>query len=121
MLSRIVDICVDPYDELKKRSPGTTHRHYAPAIPLKLWSGPDEDVFIMTGEDKWCYIGMRQPPEGAFTARLFPSMEKYAKGLFSAMREMETSGSDMIIADLPDDEDLGSAVRNRLLRAAETK
>jgi hypothetical protein len=38
--------------------------------------------------------------------------------MFSAMRELESCGAELIIADLPDSRGIGEAIRNRLARAA---
>jgi L-threonylcarbamoyladenylate synthase len=51
----------------------------------------------------------------------FTTMEEYAKGLFSALRDLERSGVDVILAELPAEEGVGLAVRDRLSRAAEFK
>jgi L-threonylcarbamoyladenylate synthase len=99
-----------------RRSPGTRYRHYAPSVELRLWEGASQGVF--DGEGAWCYMGMRKPPEGALRKIIFASPEKYAHGLFSAMRELERCGAKLIIADFPDTPGIGEAIRNRLWRAA---
>jgi hypothetical protein len=38
--------------------------------------------------------------------------------MFSAMRELESCGAELIIADFPDSRGIGEAIRNRLARAA---
>jgi L-threonylcarbamoyladenylate synthase len=99
-----------------RRSPGTRYRHYAPSIELRLWEDDSQDVF--DGESAWCYMGMRLPPKGALCAMIFATPEEYARGLFTAMRELERCGAKLIIADFLDAPGIGEAIRNRLSRAA---
>jgi L-threonylcarbamoyladenylate synthase len=49
---------------------------------------------------------------------IFESLEEYARRLFSTLREFEGSGGEMIVAELPDEKNLGCAISNRLKRAA---
>jgi L-threonylcarbamoyladenylate synthase len=101
------------------RSPGTRYRHYAPRIPLLL----REDGSVWSKAAAWeparrAYVGIR-PPEGEFAfVRLFPDTESYARGLFSALRELERSGACVIVADWPAEDRLGLALRDRLKRAS---
>ncbi|GHV28734.1 threonylcarbamoyl-AMP synthase [Synergistales bacterium] len=102
-----------------RRSPGTRHRHYAPAVPLLPHRRGDVSSFAPLGR-RWCYIGMTEPPEEGeppLKKILFASAEDYAKGLYSTLRELETL-CDVIVAELPEGGALGEAVRDRLKRAA---
>ncbi|MDR1483003.1 MAG: threonylcarbamoyl-AMP synthase [Synergistaceae bacterium] len=121
MLSLVTEVadCPEDEDEIKRRSPGTRHRHYAPSIPLIL-SEDRGDLSSVCG-GKWCYMGITPPPPGAFKTAMFQSVDEYAHGMFSALRDLESTGASAIIAELPEDRGLGAAVRNRLMRAAETK
>ena len=108
--------------EIAHRSPGTRHRHYAPDIPLFLCDGADHAPFLEVSGLKWCYMGTKEPPEdmGApYREVIFGSLGEYASGLFARLREFEASGAEMIIAQIPWDDGIGSAIRNRLERAAE--
>ena len=99
-----------------RRSPGTRHRHYAPSVEIRLWEC-EERTFFQNAE-KWCYVGIRIPPDGSMKNIIFDTPRDYARGLFSALRELEGCGASVIIADLPDGAGLGEAIRNRLLHAA---
>ena len=121
MLSSVVKLADEANHELLHRSPGTRHRHYAPDIPLLLWDGEGEELFALPSGEKWCYMGIKEPPiqpEQNMQKIIFCSIEEYAKGLFAALRELESRGADKIIAELPEGRGLGEAVRNRLLRAS---
>ena len=98
-----------------RRSPGTRHRHYAPSTEVRLWESGGLEVFQYEG--RWCYVGMRTPPDGFVRKITFDTYEDYARGLFRALRDLENCGA-VIIADLPDNTGLGEAIRNRLLHAA---
>lgn len=99
-----------------RRSPGTRHRHYAPTVPVMLWSGGD----IAVESDRWSFIGMAEPPLEwgvPVVRRLFGGVDEYARELFFSLREFEIV-SDIIIAELPDSSGIGAALRDRLERAA---
>ncbi|MDR1134184.1 MAG: threonylcarbamoyl-AMP synthase [Synergistaceae bacterium] len=114
-LAEITEPCPRSPDK-SRRSPGTRYRHYAPSVELRLWEDGSPGVF--GGESAWCYMGMKKPPEGALRTIIFATPEEYARGLFSAMRELERCGAKLIIADFPDAPGIGEAIRNRLSRAA---
>jgi L-threonylcarbamoyladenylate synthase len=121
MLARVTEVFDGDVKELSARSPGASHRHYAPDIPLFLWDGEERASFEMASDMKWCYMGIKAPPgdlDNAHKKFIFKSMEEYARELFSKLREFESCGGEIIIAELPDEKNLGSAIRNRLQRAA---
>lgn len=102
-----------------RRSPGTRYRHYAPKIPLFL----REDESVWDKVVPWtaaqrAYVGIRPPVACCAIIRLFPDVESYARGLFAALREMEKSGAQVIIADWPEAARVGLALRDRLKRAS---
>jgi len=102
-------------------SPGTRYRHYAPSIPVVL-RGPGEewakDPRLCRSGVRIAYVGMSPSPVVALIEIRFGTVEGYATGLFSALRELERSGADVILAELPAEEGVGLAVRDRLRRAA---
>lgn len=118
MLAQIADLCEEEDDRLALRSPGTRYRHYAPALPLLLWTGEDLEMFERIAGMKWCYMGIQEPPAGSYRKIIFHSMEEYARKLFLALRELESCGGGVIVAEQPKDSGIGSAIRNRLSRAA---
>ena len=105
----------------EERSPGTRDRHYAPSIPVILVEAGKArtgEPGLPGGGAPAAYVGMSPPPAGVVAAARFASVEEYAKGLFSALRELERSGAEVILAELPAGEGVGLAVRDRLARAA---
>ena len=108
------------------RSPGMRYRHYAPSIPLLLDNDEAvrEKAFAMGKNIAW--MGMKEPD---FLFRkgeikdvlriLFETPENYARGLFHALRTLEISGADVIVAQWPsDDGGIRLALRDRLERAS---
>ncbi|MDR1514587.1 MAG: threonylcarbamoyl-AMP synthase [Synergistaceae bacterium] len=121
MLAKVADLSDGDERAFAHRSPGTLHRHYAPDVPLFLWDGFERASFEMARGVKWCYMGVKEPPKDLDTSYrkiIFSSLDEYARELFSMLREFETSGGQIIIAQLPGESDIGSAIRNRLERAA---
>lgn len=121
MLEEFVDLAADD-EEFGYRSPGNLHRHYAPQIPLLLWdpSKNGDGIFVRVEDVPWCYMGLSGTPEGVrepMKKIVFGSVQDYAKGLFSTLRDLETL-CNVIVAELPEDAGLGRAVRNRLEKAA---
>ena len=118
MLSEVITLADAAADSpLSRRSPGTRHRHYAPLIPLILWNGTTGELLELS-DSSWCYMGMREPPLKPVRKIIFRSIEEYARRLFSSLRELERCGADVIVAELPEGDGLGEAVKNRLIRAA---
>jgi L-threonylcarbamoyladenylate synthase len=120
MLMGVVNLGREDNAELRLRSPGNRHRHYAPSIPVLLWESGDDAVFGRVAGSKWCYMGVSEPPKDVSPEiiRLYASVDDYARELFSALREFERSGRGVIVAELPPPAGVGEAVRNRLTRAA---
>lgn len=121
-LAQFVDVAGDEdSDKVKYRSPGTLHRHYAPSIPMVLWDREGDDVFPTVSGCKWSYIGVAEPPSCVVEPCekiIADSIKDYARLLYSALRELEASGAEMIVAELPGCAEIGEAVRDRLKRAA---
>lgn len=109
-------------EHVLKRSPGTRFRHYAPGIPLLTWREGEEIRFAGDEHGKKrrviSYMGMRRFPEETLRSIYFEDPENYARGLFSAMRELERSGAEVIIAEWPEVEGVGRAIQDRLRRAS---
>ena len=102
---------------LKKRSPGTRYRHYAPRCKVLLWKA-EEDWPKIRGE-RVGYMGIRRPPvDLGDDAIFFDSLENYARGLFMGLRYLEKRGVEAIIADYPEKRGVGLAIRDRLYRAS---
>lgn len=101
--------------ESVKRSPGTRYRHYAPGIPLVL-----TDSYSSYGAEgkKWAWIGTTEPEHLPYIKIIFRDTEEYAKELFRALRMIEKSGAEIIVAQIPEESGIGRALKDRLIRAS---
>lgn len=107
-------------------SPGVGIRHYAPRTPLQLVHSRPELVEAMhRGHQRQaalCPTDWSVPTASAQVPwAAWEDTPALAHRLYSALRELDSTGSDMILAPLPDiraGDDLRSAVRDRLLKAA---
>ncbi len=115
------DVVPSPDRKEAGRSPGTRYRHYAPSIPVVLldhdgaWKNDPRLGGVFAGV---AYVGISPAPVDVVAQVRFGSVKQYAGGLFSALRAMERSGAEVILAELPPEEGVGLAVRDRLRRAA---
>lgn len=113
-------------EEAKRRSPGTRYRHYSPEAPVVLVrAGCDTTVlaaWASSAAGLIGYIGWR----GVLTAlpnvvsRAVPEGDAaaLASRLYGALRELDAAGARVILCDEPATGGLGTAVAERLARAA---
>ena len=62
--------------------------------------------------------GIHTPPGNPLQSIRPETLEAYAHALFSSLRQLENSGAEILVAELPPQEGIGRAIRNRLERAA---
>ncbi|MEF8795786.1 MAG: L-threonylcarbamoyladenylate synthase [Salinivenus sp.] len=98
------------------RSPGTKHRHYAPAASVRLVQSP---AAAEPGSDA-AYIGLEAPtqPEAFRRCRVADDVEAYARDLFHFFRACDRADCSRIYAQVVAGEGLGRALNDRLQRAA---
>jgi L-threonylcarbamoyladenylate synthase len=99
-----------------QRSPGTRHRHYAPAARVRLVEHPSEAEPGPTD----AYIGLDAPAEpDAFEAvYVEKDLAAYAHDLFHVFRACDEAGIEAIYAQTVAPSGLGCALNDRLRRAA---
>ena len=108
-------------------SPGMKYRHYAPSSPFLLLSGDDEaqtEFLKKAAKNENCAI-LCYDEEAKYlnSEKLIPIGQKddlahQAKVLFTALRDADKLGADVIYGHLPPKEGLGLALYNRMIRAA---
>lgn len=106
------------------RSPGTRYRHYAPKARMVL-AGPPEvngvvDELLSAGRTVGA-ITTRTLAGGrpGLKVRVVPGdLAGYARELFTALRELDDLGCEVIVAETVGEDGLGSAVMDRLRRAS---
>ena len=126
-----VEIAPSVVSELKENerplSPGMKYRHYAPNSPLVLVDGSDDNMlrFLSSAQktencailcyeeeltclknDKLICIGKRA------------DTESHARVIFTALRDADKLGADVIYGHLPVKDGIGLALYNRMIRAA---
>jgi L-threonylcarbamoyladenylate synthase len=106
-----------PDGDVKKRSPGTRYRHYAPKPPVYVWT-PGEEIPRPAVPSASGFMGTTPPPLPFARTTLFDSTESYAMGMFAAFRRFEAEGVFYIVAEWPEPDGLGLALRDRIHRAA---
>ena len=116
----------------KARSPGMRHRHYAPNAKVLLVEGSVVAVTAKIKELidayrlKTCKVGVLATDETAtqYEAHVVKSLGSrfnlalIAQNLFRLLREFDSEGVDVIIAEGVPAEGLGLAVMNRLRKAS---
>jgi len=104
----------DPSDKQAPRVPGALEKHYAPRTPLYLCSRDGlsaklEDVQVLA-------IG--ELPAGVSGIALPRDPQRYARGFYAALRELDARGAHALQAELPPNESAWEAITDRLQRAA---
>jgi L-threonylcarbamoyladenylate synthase len=101
-------------------APGQLPSHYAPRTPLLLGTRaiPRDLASKRVG---FLGVGPAQPTPGYAVVEWLSSageLREAAAHLFAAMRRLDESGLDFIIAELAPDHGLGVAINDRLVRAS---
>ncbi len=105
----------EPLADALRQSPGTRHRHYAPRARVRLVAVEEAEPSL---DAAW--IGLSAPPPGYGAVTVCPTVSDYARHLFDAFRQSDAAGLARIDAEpIPEDGGLGSAVMDRLRRAAQ--
>jgi len=115
-----IKVVLPESNELKKRSPGTRYRHYAPDKPLFLFENENElaTIYEEIKNKKVGYMGLFDTNFKTSEKIVFKNLVEYAKMLFATLRYLDCKNIDVIVAELPSNKGLGRAVRDRLLRAS---
>lgn len=119
-------------ENIVAKAPGMKYRHYAPKAPLYIVEGKSEEVIrfinaeavknategritgiLATEETKKCYTGGM-----VFCVGERANAESIAAGLFDTLRSFDETGVSVIYSESFADNPLGTAIMNRLLKAA---
>jgi L-threonylcarbamoyladenylate synthase len=108
-------------------SPGVGLKHYAPRARLVLAGWDTAELLKLAGKlrAEGEVIGIMMPGdvniEPAYLIYRWgdpTDHEELARRLFAGLRELDTAGATVIICPLPQNDGLGVAIRDRLLKAA---
>jgi len=116
-------------------SPGTLLKHYAPRAEVRLWTGQPDTLLAAMRRDIEAQLGAGRrvgvllfdedrPAINGLAVLLMPlgsraHLADAASSLFAAMRALDRSGVDVIVASDPGRDGLGLTIWDRLFRAAE--
>ncbi len=117
---------------IRPKAPGMRYRHYAPKAPLTIVEGSEENVIrkinALTAqyhaEGKKTGVMAAGENIAAYHADLVKNVGSrsedvtIAQSLFSALREFDAAGTDVIFSESFDTPRMGQAIMNRLLKAA---
>lgn len=91
-------------------APGLLRSHYAPSTRLEVFESDAELVEARRRhEDRGLKVVVVPRPVDDFD---------YSRSLYAALRECDGRNGDVMLALLPEDDGLGTAIRDRLLRAS---
>jgi len=102
-------------------SPGLKYAHYKPAAEVKLFRSVAELPLLAESTEKVGVLllasALKGPPEG-WTVVQFKDLKAYAKGLYASFFDFDRIGCTVVWAQFPPAGGLGTALANRLLKAA---
>ncbi|MEM9227796.1 MAG: L-threonylcarbamoyladenylate synthase [Verrucomicrobiota bacterium] len=105
------------------RAPGRFKRHYSPRTPLTLLPTGELPPQATDKQAAWIALS-RERAEAASSAysRYWLSetgeLEGVARELFALLRKVDSTGLECIYLELPPDKGIGTALKDRMLRAA---
>jgi L-threonylcarbamoyladenylate synthase len=107
------------------RVPGQHPRHYSPRAKVTLSRPEDLAASVEAALARGLTVGVIAPqgfvlkPDARMLAVSAPSaLEEYARRLYRWFRDFDNAHCDLIFATLPEERGLGSAIADRLRRAA---
>ncbi len=112
---------IQPHSSSNPLAPGMLKSHYAPRIPLE-W-GDLKALLKKHAGKQLAVLAFREavpevPPEFQEVLSAEGDMAEAARKLFAAMRRLDASGAELILAEQLPEQGLGRAVNDRLRRAA---
>jgi L-threonylcarbamoyladenylate synthase len=100
-------------------SPGLKYTHYKPDAEVRLFGSPADLAQAEVAGHKVAVmlVGDAPVPDG-WEVRRFADWKAFARGLYSSFFELDRLGCTLILAQLPSAEGVGTAIANRLYKAA---
>lgn len=102
-------------DKESPRSPGLRHKHYSPRAKIIIVEGAAEFGDVQTA----AYIGLDRPAARFALDRICSTVEEYAHSIFEFFRECDRAGVHTIYCERVVEKEIGAALMDRILRAAE--
>lgn len=121
-----------PEGDFRPKAPGMKYRHYAPKAPLKIIQGDlqktiakiNEIVQNSIDENKKVGILATEETKSFYQKGIVISlgsrneMKSIGRNLFEALRSFDDAGVDIILSEAFEEDELGTAVMNRLKKSA---
>lgn len=98
----------------ERRSPGMRHQHYSPRASVKLVSPAD----VIVDPAVATFIGLHDRPENFAFKSICSSADEYAHQMFEFFRECDRQGIEIIYCESVPEVGIGTALMDRLRRAA---
>jgi L-threonylcarbamoyladenylate synthase len=112
--SVVADIIVSGGGDEERRSPGMRHQHYSPRASVKLVSPAD----AIDDPGTTAFIGLHDRSESFAFKTICSSTDEYAHKMFEFFRECDRRGIEIIYCESVPETGIGTALMDRLRRAA---
>lgn len=115
------DVMPGAGSRLLASSPGTRYRHYAPACAIKIASPGQAGRVAAELAEAGSRVGLiatTRAPAGVTEIACVSGTTELAAVLYTALREAERAGVEVVVVESVKEEGLGRAVMDRLRRAA---
>ncbi len=101
-------------------SPGLLAKHYSPRTPVVLMSSLADGSTLPSRIGVILFAPRNLPfkPKSEITLSTSGDLAEVAASLFSALRDLDSQGIDLIVVDTCDPVGLGEAIMDRLIRAS---
>jgi L-threonylcarbamoyladenylate synthase len=123
--TKVMDSFEHINDDTTPKAPGMKYRHYAPKGTVILLDGTAKNIidFINKQPSTTAFIGSDEliryiHNRPTYNLGSKKNLKQIAKNIFLALRKMDELGVDTIYIEAFEQEDLGAAIMNRLLKAA---
>jgi L-threonylcarbamoyladenylate synthase len=117
-LEAALSVPIQQKSEASPRHSGGLERHYAPRTPARLVATHELDREIERLGDKLAVLAFSRPDERVdYWLRMPRDAQAYARKLYAALRELDSSGCEAILIEAPPEGADWAAVLDRLRRA----
>ncbi|QQS42827.1 MAG: threonylcarbamoyl-AMP synthase [Acidobacteriota bacterium] len=112
-------VAITETDGAAMRSPGMRHKHYSPKAKVILVD-PTDVRRASACRGSCAFIGLSAPPDNSSLTMIVDSTEEYARELFGFFRLCDRKGIGTILCETVPEEGIGTALMDRLRRAADS-
>ncbi len=118
-LGEVVGVPGEAPDPAAPRVSGSLPSHYAPRTPARLVAAGALEAAIAQYGARAAVLAFSVPDDRIdFSLRMPRDPQAYAQKLYAALRELDTTGSEILLIESPPEDPVWRAVLDRLRRAA---